>query len=98
MALLYISEYQGARQVEGGLAQISQEPSVDQTPVSFTTSTQSAAFASGTKMIRVLSDANCHIVFGDSPVATVNNKKLIANNVEYFGVIEGQKVAAIVGT
>lgn len=95
MAFLYISEYGGARQVEGGLAQIAEEPGIDQTPVSFTTTTQSAAFAATTKMVRVLSDADCHIAFGKSPVATTNSKKVIANSVEYFGVKADDKVAAV---
>lgn len=96
MALLYISEYKELRGVEGGLAQIGEEPGTDQTPVSFPTATLSAAFGSGTKMVRIQSDTNCHIKFGSSPTATVNNKPITADNPEYFGVIEGQKVSVIV--
>lgn len=96
MAKLYISEYKGVRQVEGGLSQVAEEPGVDQTPVTFTTATQSAAFGTGVKVIRVIADANCHLLFGDDPTATVNSKLVIANSVEYFGVVAEQKVSAIV--
>ena len=84
MALLYITEYKELRGVDGGLAQIGQEPGTEQTPVSFTTAASSAAFGSGTKMIRVIADANCHLLFGDSPTATATAKLMLANSVEYF--------------
>ncbi len=96
MALLYITEYKGMRQVSGGLAQVAEEPGTDQTPVTFTTATQSEVFGADVKVVRVISDANCHLAFGEAPVATVNNKLVIANTVEYFGVVAGQKVSAIV--
>ena len=95
MSKLWITEYKELRGVEGGLAQVGEEPGTDQTPVTFTTAVASAAFGAGTKMIRVISDGNCHLEFGAAPTATVNNKLVIANAAEYFGVIEGQKVSAI---
>ena len=95
MSKLYITEYKGVRQVEGGLSQVGEEPGVDQTAVTFTTAVASDPFGAGTKVIRVISDGNCHLVFGTGPTETVNNKLVIANSVEYFGVIEGQKVSAI---
>lgn len=95
MSKLYISEYKGTRQVEGGLAQISEEPAVDQAPLTFSTEAKSAPFGSDIKMVRIISDGNCHIAFGPGPTATVSNKLIIANTVEYFGVIAGQKVSAI---
>jgi hypothetical protein len=97
MAKLYIKEYSGVRQVEGGLAQIGEEPGTAQTPVTFTSAAASAAFASGTKMIRIISDTNCHLAFGTGPIATANDMLVIANTVEYFGVKEGQKVSAYDG-
>jgi hypothetical protein len=95
MSKLYVKEYDGVRQVEGGLAQIGEEPGTAQTPVTFTTANASAEFAGGTKMVRIISDGNCHIAFGKSPVATVNDMLVIANTVEYFGVKQGDKVSAI---
>lgn len=95
MAKLYIKEYKELRGVEGGLAQIGQEPGTAQTPLTFSTAVASAAFGDGTKVIRIVSDANCHLVFGDAPTSTVNEMLVIANTAEYFGVIQGQKVSAI---
>lgn len=95
MAKLYIKEYKELRGVDGGLAQIGQEPGTTQTPLTFTTTAPSAVFALGTKMVRIVSDTKCHLAFGDSPVATVNDMLVAADAVEYFGVVEGQKVAAI---
>ena len=98
MATLHISEYKGMRQVEGGLANVGEEPSVDQTPVTFTTANSSAAFGAGTKVIRVISTANCNLAFGDAPAATANSKLMIANTVEYFGVNAGQKLSVYDGS
>ena len=97
MAILYITEYKRSRQVEGGLFPVGQEPGVEQTPVTFTTATSSAAFSSGTKLIRVISTLKCHLLFGDGPIATANAKLVIANTVEYFGVNEGQKLSVYDG-
>ncbi len=96
MGKLYIQEYKELRGVDGGLAQIGQEPGIAQVPVTFTTTVASVAFGSGTKMVRIVSDTKCHLSFGSNPAATVNNMLVAADTVEYFGVIEGQKVAAIV--
>lgn len=95
MGKLYIQEYKELRGVEGGLAQIGQEPGTVQAPVIFTTTTQSLVFGVGTKMVRIVSDTKCHLAFGVGPIATVNNMLVAADTVEYFGVIEGQKVAVI---
>ena len=95
MGKLYIKEYKELRGVDGGLAQIGQEPGITQAPLSFTTTAASSVFGSGTKMVRIVSDTKCHLVFGSNPVATVNDMLVAADAVEYFGVIEGQKVAAI---
>ena len=46
-------------------------------------------------MIRVHCDAICSISIGNSPVATTTNKRLAANQTEYFGVIPGQQIAVI---
>ena len=95
MGKLYIKEYKELRGVEGGLAQIGQEPGTAQAPLTFTTTAQSLTFGIGTKMVRIVSDTKCHLAFGAGPVATVNDMLVAADAVEYFGVIGGQKVAAI---
>ena len=95
MGLCYISEYKETRQVDGGNAQVGQEPSLDQTPVTFSTEAKSSVFAADTKLIRVQSDTDCHFRIGDSPIATTNNKPMTAGIPEYFGVIAGQKLSII---
>lgn len=70
-------------------------PPVAEQKVTFTTSTQSAAFNAATRYVRVISDAACHIAAGANPTATTSNMRLIADAPEYFGVVAGQKLAAI---
>jgi len=65
---------------------------------SYTTSTQSSAFASDTNIVRVISDADVILEFGSNPTALATGIKLPANTVEYFAVNPGDKVAAYDGT
>jgi hypothetical protein len=53
------------------------------------------AFQQGVNVVRLLSSTSCHVKFGSSPVATVDDPRLAANVPEYFVVSPGQKVAAI---
>lgn len=99
MAILYISEYSRlGGDADGHIVAVGFEPATEQTPVTFTTSTASAAFGADTKFIRVQADAGCFIAFGAAPTATTSSKPLTADTPEYFGVIGGQKVAAYDGT
>jgi hypothetical protein len=102
MATLYVSEYRQIGQVPSAnsyvpaTAQAPQEPSVADQVVSISgSSTQSAVFGGYTQMIRVHTDAICSIVIGDNPIAASTNKRLAANQTEYFGVSPGQKIAVI---
>lgn len=52
----------------------------------FTSGAVSHALDKKTRVVRVKSDADCHIVSGDSPAATTNDLPLEANVAEYFGV------------
>tara|TARA_R100001443_G_scaffold1750_2_gene6107 strand:+ start:2168 stop:2482 length:315 start_codon:yes stop_codon:yes gene_type:complete len=58
----------------------------------------SSAFAVGTTVVRVVSTTDCHIIFAVSPTATTSTAYLPANQVEYFKVNAGEKVAAIRAT
>lgn len=72
---------------------------IDQAPVDFSGgAAQSAAFGSTTRFIRVNTDAVCSISFGSNPTATTSNRRLAANQTEYFGVIGGRKLSAIANT
>lgn len=59
------------------------------------TSAQSAALNADTKFVRLLADANCCVLAAADPTATTSNLPLTADAPEYFGVIAGQKIAAI---
>lgn len=103
MATLWIREFtsfpkadvhNGSGRTEVGV--IVMEPGTDQTPLSFTTSAQSAAFADGTRYIMVISSAAFHFVVGDNPIATTGALKVPADTLLPIGVRPGQKIAAIV--
>lgn len=93
MATLWVREYRGL--ARNGAAQTVQEPGTDQTPVIFTTSAQSAAFAASTSVIGIISGDAFHYVVGSNPTATTNAIKVPANTLIYIGVTGGQKIAAI---
>ena len=96
MGNLYISEYKSV--VDNGQVQAANEPSVTTQKVSFTTTVASAAFNAGSRFVRVFSDIDAWLVFGDTPVATVSGLPVKAGVPEYFGVLPGQKVAAYDGS
>jgi hypothetical protein len=96
MAILYVTEYQALADDARDLPMpIPGEPSVADQTVTFTTSTASNAFNELTTYVRVLSDADAHVKFGETPVATTSHQ-WIAANTEYFRAVkQGQKVAAV---
>jgi len=101
MALLYVKEYETLGNDNKSAAQVPMEPGVaEQTPVTFTTATQSAALNDATKIVMLQSDADCHILFSVNPTATVNHEKLIAGIKYYRGVpkASGFKVSVIAAT
>jgi hypothetical protein len=59
--------------------------------VTYTTSTQSAAFGLNPriKFIRVICDAKAHFVVGTNPTATANSPYVAADVAEYFGLALG---------
>ena len=103
MAKLYVTEYSDEAQTVRGGAPCAAENAnvVEQTPVVIGAgSLQTAAFAATTVLVRISTDVICSIAFGTNPTATANNKRLAADQVEYFGVPVGQsyKVAVITNT
>jgi hypothetical protein len=96
MATLWIREYQNRGVAGAGRdVQIVQEPGTDQTPLTFTASAQSAAFASTTTYIAIFSSADFHYVVGANPTATTNALKMAGGQLYHIGVTAGQKIAAI---
>ena len=94
MAKMYVTEFSD---VDEGSPHAGSKV-VDQTPVTFTTSTQSAAFGGQTTLVRIHVDGIASILFGANPTATTSNMRLAAGQTEYFAVSPGQKVAAVTNT
>lgn len=70
-----------------------------QTVVIGGSSTQSAAFSTGTYLIRVEVDATCSIQIGTTnPTATTTSMRFVAGQTEYFLVQPGDKLAVITNT
>ena len=110
VATLYVAEYRTMASVPSATnwapnaAQGPQEPSIAEQTLSITpSSTASSAFGGYTAIVRLNCDAVCSVVFstaaqvntGTLPAATTSNKRLAANQTEYFGVFPGQSVAVI---
>lgn len=93
MATLWIRQYTGLGR--GGSAPIPMEPGTDLTAVTFSTSTQSAAFAASTTYIGIIASAAFHYVVAADPTATTGALKVPADTLVFIGVTAGQKIAAI---
>lgn len=88
MANLSITYYERmARDQQGNILPIPEEPNKGGQVVSFTTSTQSNPVPKSANFVRLQSDADAYLVFGDSPVATTASAlKLKSGVTEYFGI------------
>lgn len=96
MAVLFITEYQELARPEPGMGQIAQAPALAEQTVAITgASLQSAQFNASTRFIRLSTDAICSISIDFTPTATATKGRLPADNVEYFGVRPGMKIAVI---
>jgi hypothetical protein len=98
MAKAYISEYDVMPVLSGRSVPTGAEPAVAEQVVTFTTTTQSAAFNARTAFIRVHVDAICSYEFGVNPTATTSTPRMAASSTEFFGVVPGQKVAFVTNT
>lgn len=96
MATLKIREYARLADVyPGGTAPVAQEPGFDQTALTFSTTTQSAAFAASTKYIAIKADvAFCYVV-GVNPTATANAIDFPASEWLFIGVSPTHKIAVV---
>lgn len=102
MATLYVSEYRSLSSVPSSFSfapqagQAPQEPPIAEYTISITgSSTAGPLFSGYTALLRVHCDAVCSIAIGNSPTATTVNKRLAANQTEYFGGSPGQQIAVI---
>lgn len=95
MATLWVTEYDKFPSPRGVVLPIANEPRVANQTVTFTTTTQSAAFNAETRYVRVISTTNCHLEFGSNPTATTSTQFLPANTEAWRQVVPGDKVAAV---
>lgn len=103
MAKLYVTEYSDEGQTVRGAAQVAAQNAlvIDQTPVVIGAgSLTSAAFAATTVLVSIHTDSICSIAFGTAPTATVNSKRMAADQEQYYSVVPGSafKVAVIANT
>lgn len=97
MATLWIREYGAGvpRMPSGGDAPIALEPGTDQSPLTYSTHAESAAFAAGTEYITIISDAAFHYVVGTAPVATTDHLPVPEWTEKSIGVPAGSKISVV---
>ncbi len=61
-------------------------------------SVQSAAFQTLTRFVMVSTDSICSLAWGANPTAVTTAQRMAANETRFYGVIPGQKLAAIANT
>lgn len=91
MALLYITEYRGVMSdVRDARVAVAEEPPIaDQTPVDFSEGEAKSAVLNGkTRVVRIHTDAACHILIGEDPTASVNNQRLSADSERWCALPE----------
>lgn len=99
MGIAYIEEYeQLALDSMGRPSQIAKQGSVATQKITYTTTTQSAAFNGRTRFVRIHTDSICSYSFGSNPTATTSTPRMAANQTEYFGVQAADKVAFVTNT
>ncbi len=85
-----ISEYSNLVVDEGGrTVPVALEPAITVQNVTYTTTTQSAAFAATTRFVRIVCDAKAHFEFGTNPTAAATDPYLATDTAEYFAVPRG---------
>lgn len=96
MATLFITELKElGRGSDGGTVPVAPMPPATVQTVTFATAAQSAAFGGATRYVRLYSDADCCVRFGDNPTAVTTDTPMAADTPEYFGVEPGHKVSAV---
>lgn len=103
MAVVYITEFERLAREEFGtnVIQTPLEPALaHQTVAIGASSVNSATLDPRTRLIRLHTDAICHIDVGESPSASVGKRRFPANAIEYVGIPAGvsYKIAVITGT
>lgn len=100
MAFLYITEYARQALDYRGHVAAGEEPAITvQKIVIAAGSTSSAAFNAKTRFVELHTDATvCHVRFGASPqTAVITDKRMAADQTQFFGVKPGHIVANLAG-
>ena len=99
MATLYITEYESLVVDPNNYPiQIPKEPHVATQAITISSShAESSQFNALTKFVRITTDTDCYVIFGDSSVqSTTSHPLLSANAVEYRGITaESQYLSAV---
>lgn len=102
MAKLWITEYAGIGVAEKPARQeqppVALEPAVADQAVTFSTAAQSAVFQGATKVVRLVADADCHVLFGEDPAANATHQKLIAGGEYWRAVKPGHRLSVYDGS
>lgn len=71
---------------------------VEQTPVTFSTTTQSAAFGANVRYILFTSDSIFSWTVGSNPTATTSSMRFAADTIYHLDVQAGDKIAFVTNT
>lgn len=97
MGTLYITEYSNVATLPNATGQVPQEPALARQTVSIgASSTPSANFQTGTRLIRVHADSICQILINVTPNISTTGDRMVAGQTEFHGVPEGGKYAIAV--
>ena len=96
MSNLYIAAFKDAKEVALGLPEL--EEAVSYTTSSIQSTVLPVQNPPITYRVRIFSDADCFVTWGDDPTALVDGtegRPIGANNPEYFAIQNGQRLAVI---
>ena len=98
MSVLYISEYNRLGTDYNGQAVLAgMEPNSRTMVVPITGQSQSSdIFGSSTTFVEIHPDATCSVKFGENPVATTSDKRVVANERIYYPLAPGQRLRVAV--
>lgn len=95
MAKVYIAEH---ARMPSTLQGVAPGRVIAEQTVAIGVEAKSSAFNAATRVIRVHADAICSIAIGANPTATVNTRRISADQTEYWEVEQGDKISVITNT
>ena len=93
MPVLYVTEFSAMATDSWPIPK--EPPNAEQTVAITGSPVSSSVFSTGTRLLRVHTDSICSVEIGASPSAAITNRRLAANQTEYFGVEPGQAISVI---